>query len=549
MSLSGTFRSAAPDPVGAVAWRNRTVAWRSFKYSLRTGVLPIILLVTAIYGSILVPMNIHFRGSPGFLEPWGLSLLILLDLLAGGMLGLSFAGRLFSRRWDDLLLPIAWNRLVRERRRRGWPWILGALSVVPVLFLAESVPVPTPGPLAVRLFVVLLWASASSALTAYWLVIGFQIWLGRLPRALAVRIVAASKWIALTVTYGVMAIIIASLLNNWSGGALLLVALTSAPMALVLASRLSVADLVGMGVSAFLPMLLAILVGPREIRLRLPETLFLASEHGGALATERPPKPGFWTDLRLRLRADYRDLGSGPRAVTGLLLTLGLRGGVGPMLVLLVSMFGAMGIFIGAATGDWGLALLTVGGALVLVGVILGILFAAQANLQGTPGTYSAARLLPFSGAELFRSHGSVVWPIQLLIAAYVGVYVYFVLGGPTTWMAFGTILTTELLATWGFQTGAFSGAGGPHGTGISTGTLQVTVGLLALFLLYPAEGYLAFSLTAATGLLLSAEFGAIAAVNVLLMVGLTGLSIRRYRNPPAQGVGTGVPPRGLGSS
>ena len=219
------------------------------------------------------------------------------------------------------------------------------------------------------------------------------------------------------------------------------------------------------------------------------------------------------------------------------------------MIATFAGMFGFLAILLGATTDDWALTLHLVGGSLVLVGAVLGILFPAQAKIPGLPGTYSAARLLPFSGAELFRSHGLLIWPVQLLIAAGAGLYVYFLFGGPIAWLAFGVILTTELLATWGFQTGTFSGAGGPHGSGLSTERLQLSVGLLVLLLLYPAEGYLAFSLAAPTALLLSIEIGTIVVVNIFLIAGLTWLSILRYRNPPARGVGTGVPPRGLGSS
>ncbi len=534
--------------MGALTWRDRLIMWRGLKFAWKKGIFPMMLLMFGFYGIFLGLMNFHARGSPAFLRPAGLQYVVLLTLVVGVVVGLLAGSGLFSRQWSDLLLPVSWDSLVRARRRRGLPRLLLSTPLVPLLLSAEAIPVPVSVPLLLRLFLILCWTYVSGALTAYYLVIWSHIWLGRMRPEKAQRIARYAKPILLVSTYPLALVFVFGTLQGSPVVTAFLRALTHAAVMLILAQPLGAADLAGISASLLIPALLVAYAEPKDIRARLPQTLYLVSEAGGSLSPEKPLKPGLWTDLRLRFRARYRDLGNGSRAVSGLMLTLGLRGGM----TIAALFFAGMSISIAAVllvSGvGWHLAAFIGGGLLALFLPMLGVMYPTQVALPGTPGGYSTSRLLPFSGPELFRAHGILVWPVQLALAGYAAVFTYVVLGGPFAWLVFGAVLTSELLVTWAFQTGVFSGSGGPHGKGISTPRLQWGIGALCLFLLYPIEGYVAFSVVAPTDLILDAYMLLILGVNLLLIAGLTRVSVRRFANPPAEGIGLGTPPSGTSS-
>ena len=540
-SLSPT-RGGAEDPVGALAWRNRTSLWRITQYLWKTGILPIFLVLFGISAILIGDVLLQARGSPVFLHAAMLSLIVVLDMVIGSIVGALGAFRLFSRQWNDILLPIDWSSFLRERRQRQLPWLIVTVPILPAFLVFECAPLPIPWLTVVKLFLVFCWVYVSSVFTIYYLTICAQFWFGKLPVRVSTWLRSYGVILIIPITY--VAFFVAIINFRWDE----VVAewLASAPVALVLARTLRPMDLVGIAASILIPSLLAEYAEPKVIRLRLPAAVYLAAERDGALSPERPLKPGLWTDIRRRLRSTYRDTGGGSRAISGLMLTLGLRSG----LMMSGVVFGGLSLSLGVIfliTGHgWYVSMLAIGLVLAIFSIIIGIFAATLVTVPGTPGGYSTVRLLPFSGNQLFRAHGEIVWPTQLAVAGGVGLLAYALGGGPMGWLVFGTVLTTELFATWGSQTGVFSGSGGPHGKGISTTKLQFGVAALCLFLLYPIEAYVAFTVEAPTDLVLDLYLLLILAINVSFVAGLTKISIRRYANPPSRGAASGTSSAGI---
>ena len=534
----------AADPVAALRWRTRTSWWNHLRYSWRTGKLPLLMAIVGIYGAFLGYLNLSSRGNPAFTSSMGLEGVVLLEMMLGAMIGLASAVSVLSRRWDDLLLPIDWEPLVRARAKRAVPTAVGVSVALSVLLQAEIVPVGYPLASDLRLFCVLAWVALASVLTTHYLVLSLRIKLASLPRELAKKVDLAFGIVAIPGVILGWIVFALGLVSGWEGSTLVPAALSRAPVDLISGLSPGRFDIPGIVASFALPAALFGWVRTRPILLRLPDAVYLASEAGGALSPERPPKPGFWTNLRLRFRPHYRDSGAGSRATYGLMLTLALRAGLGILAIGLVGIFLPVGLLIAIDLHDLKLAAEFIGTLVAVVGVVFGAVLAFQVSLSGSPGGYSAARLLPFTGRELIGQHGRLVWPFEVAVSAAIGGVMYFQFGAPIGTLVFGTVLTVLLLAVWGTQAGMLSSTTRPHGRGVSTARLQFGVGLGFVFLLAPVEGMVAFSISAPTEVLLILALLGILGLNLLLVCGLTLLSIRSYPNPPRSGAGTGTPPR-----